>query len=184
MRHSTADRKPDTSALARLASARPPARKGTTRGELPLPTDPLPASTVRRAGGCLQPVLLRGRVDHIDGTSGELLHRYTTAHEAGGLLPIPCKTRRASRCPPCAEVYQADTNQLIRAGLSGGKGVPESVATHPCVFTTLTAHSSGPVHLYREKDGRLLRCRPRRSAQTCPHGRRMSCPDVVYTRSS
>jgi hypothetical protein len=74
-------------------------------------------------------------------------------------------------------VYSADTYQLIRAGLSGGKGVPDSVATHPCVFTTLTAPSFGPVHMSREKDGRLLRCRPRRRVQICPHGRRMSCGD-------
>jgi hypothetical protein len=138
---------------------------------------PLPAGGVRQAGGCIQPVLLRGRVDHIDGATGELLHRYSTVHEPGGVLPVACKTRRASRCPPCAEVYSADTYQLIRAGLSGGKGVPESVAAHPCVFTTLTAPSFGPVHLSREKDGRLLRCRPRRRIEICPHGRRMSCPD-------
>ena len=136
---------------------------------------PLPAGTARQVGGCIQPVLLRGRVDHIDGATGELLHRYSTVHEPGGVLPVACKTRRASRCPPCAEVYSADTYQLIRAGLSGGKGVPGSVAAHPCVFTTLTASSFGPVHLSREKDGRLLRCRPRRRAETCPHGRRMSC---------
>ena len=138
---------------------------------------PFPAGGVRQAGGCIQPVLLRGRVDHIDGATGELLHRYSTVHELGGVLPVACKTRRASRCPPCAEVYSADTYQLIRAGLSGGKGVPDTVATHPCVFATLTAPSFGPVHLSREKDGQLLRCRPRRRAQTCPHGRRMSCPD-------
>jgi hypothetical protein len=142
-----------------------------------LPTDPLPPSTPRRAGGCLQPVLLRGRVDHIDGATGELLHRYTTVHEPGGVLPIACKTRRASRCPPCAEVYQADTYQLIRAGLTGGKGVPDTIATHPCVFATLTAPSFGPVHVQREKDGQTLRCRPRRRGQTCPHGNRLSCPD-------
>jgi hypothetical protein len=139
-----------------------------------LPTDPLPARTAWRAGGCLQPVLLRGRVDHIDGATGELLHRYTTVHEPGGVLPIACKTRRASRCPPCADVYQADTYQLIHAGLSGGKGVPDTVATHPCVFATLTAPSFGLVHVHREKDGRALRCRPR---QSCPHGNRLSCPD-------
>jgi hypothetical protein len=121
--------------------------------------------------------LLRGHVDHIDGATGELLHRYTTVHEPGGVLPVACKTRRASRCPPCAEVYSADTYQLIRAGLTGGKGIPDTVATHPCVFTTLTAPSFGPVHLHREKDGRLLRCRPRRRIEACPHGRRMSCPD-------
>src|SRR5262245_56848027 len=135
------------------------------------------AGNARNPGGCLQPVLLRGRVDHIDGATGELLHRYSTVHEPGGVLPVACKTRRASRCPPCAEVYSADTYQLIRAGLSGGKGVPGTVATHPCVFTTLTAPSFGPVHLSREKDGRLVRCRPRRRGQICPHGRRMSCGD-------
>jgi hypothetical protein len=57
---------------------------------------PLPAGPVRQAGGCIQPVLLRGRVDHIDGATGELLHRYTTVHERGGVLPVACKTRRAS----------------------------------------------------------------------------------------
>ena len=133
------------------------------------------ASTARHPGGCLQPVLLRGRVDHIDGATGELLHHYTTVHEPGGVLPIACKTRRASRCPPCAEVYRTDTYQLIRAGLSGGKGIPATVATHPCVFTTLTAPSFGPVHSHREKDGRLLACRPRRRGKTCSHGRRLSC---------
>ena len=142
-------------------------------------TDPLPLSTPRYPGGCLQPVLLRGRVDHIDGATGELLHRYTTVHEPGGVLPIACKTRRASRCPPCAEVYRADTYQLIRAGLSGGKGSPDTVATHPCVFTTLTAPSFGPVHVHREKDGRVLRCRPRRRGRICPHG--AGCPAQTDT---
>jgi len=140
-----------------------------------LPTDPNPAGTIRNPGRCLQPVLLRGRIDHIDGTTGELLHRYTTAHEPGGVLPIACKTRRASQCPPCAEVYRADTYQVIRAGLTGGKGIPDSVATHPCVFTT--APSSGPVHAHREKDGRVLRCHPRRGKPTCPHGNRLSCAE-------
>ncbi len=142
-----------------------------------MPTNLLPAGTIRHPGGCLQPILLRGRVDHIDGATGELLHRYTTVYEPGGVVPIACKTRRASQCPPCAEIYRADTYQLIRAGLSGGKGIPDTVATHPCVFTTLTAPSFGPVHVHREKDGRVLRCRPRRQGGTCSHGNRLSCPD-------
>ena len=71
------------------------ARKGPTRGVPALPTNPIPAP--QRAGGCIQPVLVRGRVDHIDGATGELLHRYTSVHEPGGVLPIACKTRRASR---------------------------------------------------------------------------------------
>ena len=76
-----------------------------TRGVLPLPTIPITAGPSRRAGGCLQPVLLRGRVDHIDGRTGELLHRYTTVHEPGGVLPVACKTRRASRCPPLSLIH-------------------------------------------------------------------------------
>jgi hypothetical protein len=139
------------------------------------PHDPRPQA--RHAGGCVQPVLLRGRVDHIDGTTGELLHRYSTVHEPGGVLPVACKTRRASRCLPCAEVYRADTYQLIRAGLTGGKGIPETVATHPCVFTTLTAPSFGPVHAHRERNGRMLACRPRRGGRTCRHGRPLSCTE-------
>ena len=142
-----------------------------------MPTDPISADAVRHPSGCLQPVLLHGRVDHIDGATGELLHRYTTVHEPGGLLPIACKTRRASQCPPCAEVYRADTYQLIRAGLTGGKGIPATVANHPCVFTTLTAPSFGPVHSHRERNGQEVACRPRRAGRTCPHNIRMSCPD-------
>ena len=133
------------------------------------------AGAIRHTGGCLQPVLLRGRADYIDGGTGELIHRYTTVHEPGGVLPIACKTRRASRCPPCAEVYRADTYQLIRAGLTGGKGIPATVADHPCVFVTLTAPSFGPVHARREKDGRVLACRPRRKGKSCPHGIGLSC---------
>jgi hypothetical protein len=151
------------------------ARKGPTRGVPALPTNPIPAP--RRAGGCIQPVLVRGRVDHIDGATGELLHRYTSVHEPGGVLPIACKTRRASRCPPCAEVYRADTYQLIKAGLTGGKGIPDTVAAHPSVFATLTAPSFGPVHARREKDGRVLRCHPGRGKPTCPHGNRLSCTE-------
>jgi Replication initiator protein, pSAM2 len=141
-----------------------------------LPTDPLPASTIRHAGGCLQLVLLPSSpVDHIDGATGELLHRYTTVCEPGGVLPIACKTRRATRCPPCAEVYRADTYQLIRAGLSGGKGIPETVAAHPCVLATLTAPSFGTVHAHREKNSRSLACHPRRGSPACLHGQPQSC---------
>jgi hypothetical protein len=53
--------------------------------------------------------------------------------------------------------------------------VPATVASHPCVFTTLTAPSFGPVHARREKDGRILRCRPRRRSQACPHRIALSC---------
>jgi hypothetical protein len=126
---------------------------------------------------CSQPVQLRGRVDYLDHTTGELLHRYSTGGEPGGVLHVPCKTRRASRCPSCAETYRVDTYHLIRAGLTGGKGVPPTVTAHPALFVTLTAPSFGPVHTRKEKNGHALPCRPRRDGGTCPHGRPVGCPE-------
>ncbi|MGW0071543.1 replication initiator, partial [Streptosporangium sandarakinum] len=133
------------------------------------------AAQVRATNGCRQPIHLRGRVDHIDRATGELLHRYSTRTEPDGVLRVPCKTRRATRCPACAETYRADTYQLIRAGLTGGKGVPETVTAHPCLFVTLTAPSFGTVHTRRESNGKTLPCHARRDAVTCPHGRVISC---------
>ena len=76
------------------------------------------------------------------------------------------------------QVYKRDARQLVRAGLIGGKGVPESVAAHPCVFATFTAPSFGPVHARRMRGKTVLPCRPRRDAddRLCPHGRDISCP--------
>ncbi|GLY79718.1 hypothetical protein Airi01_079850 [Actinoallomurus iriomotensis] len=133
------------------------------------------AAQIRHTGGCTQPVHLRGKVEYRDPLNGALLHRYTTANEPGGVLRVACKTRRASRCPSCAETYRADTYQLIRAGLVGGKGVPAEVAEHPAVFLTLTAPSFGAVHSLCMKNGQVLRCRPRRKGGTCPHGRPVAC---------
>lgn len=133
------------------------------------------AAQIRRTGGCSQPIHLRGKVEHIDRATGALLHRYCTTSEPGGVLRVRCKTRRASRCPACAEIYRADTYQLIRAGLVGGKGVPATVAAHPTLFVTLTAPSFGAVHARRENNGKTLPCHARRDAGSCPHGRVMSC---------
>ncbi|WP_246075629.1 replication initiator [Nonomuraea terrae] len=133
------------------------------------------AAQIRATAGCRQPIHLRGKVEHYDGATGQLLHRYTTRHEPDGILRLPCKTRRASRCPSCAEVYRSDTYQLIRAGLVGGKGVPDSVTAHPTLFATLTAPSFGAVHTRRERNGKVLPCHARRDAEACPHGRVMSC---------
>jgi hypothetical protein len=128
------------------------------------------------AGGCSRPVRLAGRVREIDPATGELVTDWHTDQAPDGVLYTACGDRRASVCPSCAETYRADTYQLIRAGLAGGKGVPESVATHPCVFGTFTAPSFGPVHTRAlGPGGKVQRCRPRRTWPICQHGRPLSC---------
>ncbi len=90
---------------------------------------------------------------------------------------IPCGDRRASVCPACAETYRATPTSSSAPGWQAAKAVPESVATHPCVFATFTAPSFGPVHTraHQPAGGRVARCRPRRKPNYCPHGRRLSC---------
>ncbi|ONK12596.1 replication initiator [Streptomyces sp. MP131-18] len=114
---------------------------------------------VTSVSGCTRPVRLVGQSSTVDGTTGEVLHTFNTADEPTGRLLVPCGNRRSSRCPSCSRRYAADTFHLIRAGLTGGKNVPDSVRTHPRVFATLTAPSFGPVHT-----------RP-----TTPTGRRLPC---------
>ena len=94
------------------------------------------------------------------------------------MLLTACGNRRDTVCPACSAVYKRDARQLVRAGLSGGKGIPETIADHPCVFATLTAPSFGPVHARRMRGKTVLPCRPRRdvNARRCPHGRDISCP--------
>jgi hypothetical protein len=132
---------------------------------------------ISTAGMCSHPVRLRGKVTAVDLATGETATVYDTASESGGVLHVACGNRRESACPTCSAVYKRDARQLVRAGLVGGKGVPESVSEHPCVFATLTAPGFGPVHARRERNGKVLPCRPRRDAakRVCPHGRDISC---------
>jgi len=136
------------------------------------------AAQIRHTGGCSQPIHLKGRVTHLDPATGEVLRHYSTSTEPDGVLRVACKTRRASRCPACAEIYRADTYQLVRAGLVGGKGVPESVTAHPAAFVTLTAPSFGLVHTTRKtKAGKPAPCHARRNTELCPHGQPLACTE-------
>ena len=78
-------------------------------------------------------------------------------------------------CPSCSATYQADSFQLLAAGLRGGKGVPETVAAHPRLFVTFTAPSFGRVHSRTAQGLLVYPCRPYRQGQRCPHGRRLGC---------
>jgi hypothetical protein len=133
---------------------------------------------LRSTGYCRRPIRLHGRTDAIDIASGEVRTVYSTSAEPDETLLKCCGNRRESVCPSCAEVYRGDAFQLVAAGLRGGKGVPESVETHPTLFVTLTAPSFGSVHSIRERRGRAQRCYPRRDARVCQHGVRLSCGEV------
>ncbi|MEU8269920.1 replication initiator [Sphaerisporangium sp. NPDC049002] len=135
-------------------------------------------SMVAATGGCANPIHLAGESMVLDSATGEVLHTYDTSAEPSGYLLVACGNRRSSVCLSCSEVYRADTFQLIRAGLSGGKGVPGSVSAHPRVFATLTAPSFGPVHTRREKNGRVRACRPRARDKVCEHGRPVGCHEA------
>ena len=122
-------------------------------------------------GTCSHPIQLRSRTDMIDLATGELAPLY-------GEVSVACGNRREAVCPACSQVYKRDARQLVRAGLAGGKGIPDTITGHPCVFATLTAPSFGPVHSRRMRGKTVLPCRPRRDAHArrCPHGRDISCP--------
>jgi hypothetical protein len=133
------------------------------------------AEQVAATGYCAHPVRLRGRVEHADPQSGEVRTVYSTDREPDATLLKACGNRRVSVCPSCSATYQADSFQLLAAGLRGGKGVPETVARHPRLFVTFTAPSFGQVHT-RKAQGRLVfPCHPYRQGQRCPHGRRAGC---------
>ncbi|MEU6578859.1 replication initiator [Streptomyces sp. NPDC046805] len=101
---------------------------------------------VRDLRGCTSPVNLHGWTLTTDQTTKEVVRSYRSEDEPSGRLLTTCGNRRSTRCPACSRVYAADTYHLIKAGLSGGKNVAETVRDHPRAFVTLTAPSFGPVH--------------------------------------
>ena len=133
------------------------------------------AEQVAATGYCAHPVRLRGTVDQIDPATEERRTLYATDREPDATLLKACGNRRASVCPSCSATYQADSYQLLAAGLKGGKGVPDTVAGHPRLFVTFTAPSFGKVHT-RKAQGRLVYpCNPYRQGQRCPHGQPAGC---------
>ncbi len=157
----------DGVALADLARA---ARHGTTPGLY---------RQLAHLGGCTEPIRLDGNRLDVDNATGEVL-RTVAGHElpAGSLL-VRCNNRRTTRCPACSETYRRDTYHLITAGLAGGKGVPDEVATHPRVFVTLTAPGFGAVH--NRPDTGPCRCGIRHSADDSALGTPIDPDTYDYT---
>jgi Replication initiator protein, pSAM2 len=133
------------------------------------------AEQVAATGYCAHPVRLRGRVEHAARATGEVRTVYSTDREPDATLLKACGNRRASVCPSCSATYQGDQFHLLAAGLRGGKGIPETVASHPRLFVTFTAPSFGPVHSRRAQGLLVYPCHPYRQGQRCPHGRRLGC---------
>jgi len=136
------------------------------------------AETLAKVGNCAHPIRLHGASTTIDATSGEILGTYTSESEPLGSLHVRCGNRRASVCPSCSRIYAADTFHMIRAGIVGGKTVPESVADNPLVFATMTPPSFGHVHAGPSKGAGPTRCRPRDKTKICAHGAPVGCMQI------
>jgi hypothetical protein len=140
---------------------------------------------ISAAAGCTRPVRLAGAIDDIGAGTGDRFSTMDTASMPDGVIYKACGNRREAACPSCALIYQRDAYQLIRAGLVGGKGIPDTIATHPTLFVTFTAPSFGPVHTRvvgthacgrrNHCDCRPRPCHPDRNRPTCPHGVLMTC---------
>lgn len=130
------------------------------------------SNAVARVGSCTNPIHLTGSSMRVDAATGEVLSTYSSDAEPLGTTLIRCGNRRASECPSCSRVYAADMFHLIKAGVAGGKGVPQRVGENPLVFATVTAPSFGHVHGLRDNE---RRCRPHAKTPRCEHGRPTTC---------
>ncbi|KAB1911223.1 replication initiator [Micromonospora sp. AMSO31t] len=140
---------------------------------------------IRSAAGCTRPIRLAGQLLTVDPATGRVLDSRHTDGMPDSAIYTACGNRRATVCPSCAQTYQRDAFQLLRAGLVGGKGIAETVAEHPAVFATFTAPSFGPVHSRvvkrhtctnrRRCDCRAEPCHARRDIGVCGHGRPAVC---------
>jgi hypothetical protein len=149
------------------------------------PDYPAWLSHVRAASACVRPVRLAGTIATVEAATGRILSETSTAGMPDGVIYKPCGNRRESVCPACSKRYQHDAYHVVRAGLVGGKGVPEQVAHHPAVFPTFTAPGFGEVHTRVVRRHTCARrtdcdCRPEpchagRDPTTCEHGMRMVC---------
>lgn len=134
---------------------------------------------IASAAGCTHPIRLAGTLTRVDKTTGEVVSNRSTADMPDGVIYTGCGNRRAIVCPSCAETYRGDAFQLVRTGMTGGKGIPASVAGHPAVFATFTAPGFGIVHTRRTStSGKAIACRPRRKPEPCPHGIDIRCSRI------
>jgi hypothetical protein len=127
------------------------------------------SASAARVGFCAHLIRLVGSSATVDRATGEVTSTFSSADTPERVTYVRRGNHRADRCLSCSRSYAADTFHLIRAGVAGGKSLPDTVADNPLVFASLTAPAFGPVHVRPRAAGR---CRPRRdTGDRCPHGR-------------
>jgi hypothetical protein len=80
---------------------------------------------VEQTGYCCRPIRIRGTVEQMDRTTGEVRGVYNTEGEPDDVLLVACESRRPARCRSCASWDRRDAFHLVAAGLRGGKGIPD-----------------------------------------------------------
>lgn len=130
--------------------------------------------SARGARYCRRPIRLAATPPDPNRLIGFFEHEAPSSLDFDGVYFKACGTRRRSLCEPCSRVYQGDARSLIRAGLLGGKTIPETIQDHPAIFATLTAPSFGSVHRGTQAGQDSGPCHPTK-AGTCPHGRKLGC---------
>ena len=121
---------------------------------------------------CSHPIQLRSRTDMIDTATGELAPLY-------GQASVACGNRREVVCPSCSATYKRDARQLVRAGLAGGKGIPETITGAP--VRVRHPHRAvvrpGPLPADARQDRPALPSPPRRQGPPLPARPRHLLPD-------
>jgi hypothetical protein len=144
------------------------------------------------ADGCVRPVRLRGTTRDLDPATGEILRTLGTGTPPDKVMYTRAGTPAPLSVPPCAETYRRDTYQLIRAGLTGGKGIPATARAHPLCSppSPPLASARSPPSQLPQLDGRSRRGRfdlpLRTSASRSSHGsaeHSREVPVLARTRS-
>ncbi len=130
-------------------------------------------------------IRLAGQIHTVEANTGRILATRSTADMPDGVLYKACGNRRESVCPYCSKVYQRDAYQLIRAGLVGGKGVPEASPPTPACSSRSPRSGFGAVHTRavtkhtcesrKRCDCRPRPCHPGKTGNTCGHGQSTVC---------
>ena len=134
---------------------------------------------LRATGYCRRPIRLRGRVDAVDLATGELRTVYSTDARARRVAADVLRQPPRSGLPlvrgdlPRRRVPARGGGHARRQGRPGIGGRASDAVRH-ADGAELRAGALAP----HRRAGRARRCRPRRKAEVCRHGVRLSCSEL------